>query len=60
MVAGPKQKQQILQICFWEIRTRILGKGRFKRSSENVNLSKLEHQRRAVVVGSVVSCIFDV
>jgi hypothetical protein len=31
----PKTEEQILKVIFWEVRSRILGKGRFKKSRGN-------------------------
>jgi hypothetical protein len=31
----PKMKEQILRAIFWEVRFRILGKGKFKKNKEN-------------------------
>jgi hypothetical protein len=34
----PKTEEQIFQKIPWELRTRVLGRGRFKRSQENTDL----------------------
>jgi hypothetical protein len=31
----PKTEEQILKIIFWEVRSRISGKGKFKKNREN-------------------------
>lgn len=37
----PKTEEQILKQIFWEIISRIFGKGKFKKTSENVNMCQL-------------------
>ncbi|XP_062143702.1 uncharacterized protein LOC133851346 isoform X1 [Alnus glutinosa] len=34
----PKTEEQILKIIFWEVRSRISGKGKFKKNRENVSI----------------------
>jgi hypothetical protein len=36
----PKTEEQILQRLFWEVRTRVVVKGRFKKCSENVAICR--------------------
>jgi hypothetical protein len=31
-------EEQILRMIFWEVRSRISGKGKFKKNRENVNI----------------------
>jgi hypothetical protein len=35
---SPKTEEQIIRSIFWEVRTRISGKGNFKKNEENINI----------------------
>jgi hypothetical protein len=34
----PRNEEQILKLIFWEVRFRVSGKGKFKKTLENINL----------------------
>lgn len=37
----PKSEEQVFKLIFWEVRTRISGKGKLKKSRENVRICRL-------------------
>jgi hypothetical protein len=46
----PKTEEQILRLIFWEVRTRILGKGKFINSRENASLCHIWNIASSVII----------
>jgi len=46
----PKTEEQLMQKIFWEVRTRVLGKGRFKKITENMDLCRNWSTKEEILV----------